>query len=281
MATSAPTGQYKLIRPSLHRQFTADAFAALPEPHMMVAMIELDVTTAVEAIAARRSSGARLSLFAFVVRCIAVAMAEHPKLNTVRHGRRVVQFDDVDISVPVEVDEAGERQPREIVLRRTQDLSVERIYEVLASGRERHAKGGELGHEDRWNRRLFALLSWLPRFVRVALFRWMIADAFRIKERAGTTIVTSVGKFASLPGAGFTFTTGPRAATFVVGAAVKKPWIHEGSIAARDILSLTLMLDHDLIDGGDAARFAVRLAALLEQAHGLRDDDGPSRTSAG
>ncbi|MFO0560905.1 MAG: 2-oxo acid dehydrogenase subunit E2 [Polyangiales bacterium] len=272
MAPSNAGGSFKLIRPSLHRQFTADAFAALPEPHLMVAMVELDVTSAVQAIAAKQAKGERLSFFAFVVRCIAVAMAEHPKLNTVRHGRSVVQFDDVDISVPVEVDEAGERQPREIVLRRAQDLTVEKVYEELSQGRKRHASGGELGREDHWNRRLFRLLSWLPRFVRVALFRWMIADAFRIKARAGTTIVTSVGKFAALPGTGFTFTTGPRAATFVVGAAVKKPWVHEGQIVARDILSLSLMLDHDMIDGGDAARFAVRLAALIEGAHGLVDE---------
>lgn len=269
MAPTPSHGNFTIIRPSLHRQFSADAFAALPEPHLMVAMIELDVTHAMRELDRRRASGERLSLFAFVVRCIAVAMAEHPKLNTVRHGKRVVQFEDVDISVPVEVDESGERQPREIVLRRTQDLSVAAIYAELSTGRKRHSEGGTLGREDQWNRRIFKLLSWLPRFLRIALFRWMIADAFRIKARAGTTIVTSVGKFASLPGSGFTFTTGPRAATFVVGAAVKKPWVVSGEIVVRDILSLSLMLDHDMLDGGDAARFAVRLAQLIESADGL------------
>lgn len=269
MASLSPADRFTLVRPSLHRRFTADAFAALPEPHLMVALLELDVTDAVAALAAQQARGERLSLFAFVVRCIAVAMAEHPQLNTVRHGRNVVRFEDVDVSVPVEVEEGGERQPREVVLRRAQDLSVAQVYQQLSGARTSHRAGGALGAEDRRNRRLFRLLAWLPRFLRIWLFRWTMGDAFRIKARAGTTLVTSVGKFAALPGAAFTFTTGPRAATFVVGAAVEKAWVHHGQLAVRQVLPLSLMLDHDLLDGAEAARFAVRLAKLLESAHGL------------
>jgi pyruvate/2-oxoglutarate dehydrogenase complex dihydrolipoamide acyltransferase (E2) component len=40
-------------------------------------------------------------------------------------------------------------------------------------------------------------------------------------------------------------------------------------IEPRDCLSLTLSFDHDVIDGAPAARFAVRLAKLIESAAGL------------
>jgi pyruvate dehydrogenase E2 component (dihydrolipoamide acetyltransferase) len=58
-------------------------------------------------------------------------------------------------------------------------------------------------------------------------------------------------------------------ATFVVGAAVEKAWVHQGQLAARRVLAVSLMLDHDLLDGGEAARFATRLAELVESASGL------------
>jgi pyruvate/2-oxoglutarate dehydrogenase complex dihydrolipoamide acyltransferase (E2) component len=35
------------------------------------------------------------------------------------------------------------------------------------------------------------------------------------------------------------------------------------------MLDLTLMFDHDVIDGAPAARFSARLIELMESAHGL------------
>jgi pyruvate/2-oxoglutarate dehydrogenase complex dihydrolipoamide acyltransferase (E2) component len=204
-----------------------DAFAAIPTGHPMVALLELDVTTALAAITDFRARGARVSLFAFVVRSIGVAIAEHPDLNLVRHGKRLVRFEDVDVNVPVEV---------------------------------RTSEGA------RGTMRTF---RWLPSFMRVAIMRYIMRSAFRVKAYAGTTLVTSVGKFASIPGSSFTFSTGPRAATFVVGSVVDKPWAHEGQIVLRKVLSISIMVDHDLVDGAPAARFAQRLQQLIESADGL------------
>ncbi|HNW30614.1 MAG TPA: 2-oxo acid dehydrogenase subunit E2 [Spirochaetota bacterium] len=38
---------------------------------------------------------------------------------------------------------------------------------------------------------------------------------------------------------------------------------------ARKVLYLTVLFDHDVIDGAPAARFMVDFTALLENAHGL------------
>ncbi len=265
----APSRSHAVITPAPDRQFAMDAFAALPDTHLMVALLELDVTRALAAIEAMRGRGERVSLFSFLVRSIAASIAEHPDMNLVRHGRRFVRFDDVDVSVPVEVQTKDGPFPHEVVLRRAQDLSPLGVFEKLEAARQAHARSGALSAEDRWNRRMMALLRWTPRWVRVALMRWMMASAFRIKARAGTTLVTSVGKFASIAGHVFTFTTGPRAATFAIGSVVQKPWVHDGAIAVRSIQSLSIMIDHDLVDGGPAARFAKRLAERVESAEGL------------
>ncbi len=264
-----PARGYTVVIPSLDRQLAMDAFAALPAGHPMVAMLELDVTRALAAIAERRSRGDRVSLFAFVVRSIAVAIAENLDLNLVRHGKRLIRFEDVDVSVPVEVRTNDGRAPREIVIRQAQDKSALQIFAELEGARARHEELGAASDEDRWARRTMRAIRWLPSFARVALMRLVIRSAFRVKARAGTTLVTSVGKFASIPGGAFTFSTGPRAALFVVGSVVEKPWAHGGGIALRSVLSLSVMVDHDLVDGAPAARFAERLQGLIESADGL------------
>ena len=43
----------------------------------------------------------------------------------------------------------------------------------------------------------------------------------------------------------------------------------EGRIEPRERLSLTLVFDHDVIDGAPAARFARRLVELIESGYGL------------
>jgi pyruvate/2-oxoglutarate dehydrogenase complex dihydrolipoamide acyltransferase (E2) component len=44
-----------------------------------------------------------------------------------------------------------------------------------------------------------------------------------------------------------------------------------GGIASREYLSLTISVDHDIVDGAPAARFAGRLKELIESGYGLDD----------
>ena len=243
-----------------------DTFAALPESHLMIALLELDVTAALVKIAKLQRAGTRISLFSFVTRSIAVAISEHPELNLMAHGRRIVRFEDVDVSVPVEIESANGKFPREVVVRRAQHKSAAEIYAELDAARTRYVETREMSAEDRWARRTMRVLMWLPRPVRIAILRRLLRNAFRVKRHAGTVLVTSVAKFASIPGFAFTFSTGPRAAAFAVGSVVDKPWAHQGQIALRSILSLSLMVNHDLVDGAPAARFARRLQELVELA---------------
>ncbi|HEX6239323.1 MAG TPA: 2-oxo acid dehydrogenase subunit E2 [Polyangiales bacterium] len=283
MRQPEPNGRYQVVTPSLDRRLAMDAFAAIPCGHPMVAALEFDVSAPLAVIETLKAQGNRVSLFAFLVRCIARAIAEHPDLNLVRHGKRLVRFEDVDVCVPLEVETRHGPAPREIVVRRAQTLTAQTIYQQLELARTEHARTGALGSEDRWARSMMRAFGWLPRSARIAVIRLIIRSAFRVKARAGTTMVTSVSKFASVPGAAFTFSTGPRAALFVVGSVVEKPWLHEGHIVPRHVLSLSMIVDHDLVDGAPAARFATCLRSLIESADGLGPvsrTDSASRTSS-
>ncbi len=235
----------------------------------MTALLELDVTDTLSAIERLKQEGTRVSLFAFVVRSIAVAISEHPDLNLVCHGKNCVRFDDVDVSVPIEVSTEEGNLPRNVVLRRAHRRSPADLFAELEEARHRHGRTGEVGDEDRRTQRMMRLFSWMPRFVRLAVMRLLMRNAFTIKKMAGTTLVTSVGKFAAIPGFVFTFATGPRAATFALGSVVDKPWINQGRVTVRSVLALSIIVNHDLVDGAPAARFARRLQQLIETGEGL------------
>jgi len=50
----------------------------------------------------------------------------------------------------------------------------------------------------------------------------------------------------------------------MLGGIAEKPGVAQGQIQIREVLSLTLTFDHDVVDGAPAARFASRLKELIE-----------------
>jgi hypothetical protein len=55
----------------------------------------------------------------------------------------------------------------------------------------------------------------------------------------------------------------------VVGGIARKPAVVDDHIEPREILSLTVAFDHDVVDGAPAARFVKRLVELIESGYGL------------
>ena len=54
-----------------------------------------------------------------------------------------------------------------------------------------------------------------------------------------------------------------------MGGIAEKPGVLNNEIEIREYLSLTLSIDHDIVDGAPAARFSKRLKELIEQGDGL------------
>ncbi len=82
-------------------------------------------------------------------------------------------------------------------------------------------------------------------------------------------MVTAVGMFGE--GGGWAITMPNFTLNVAVGGISQKPAVHRGEIAIRDVLDLTVSIDHDVVDGAPAARFVQTFRALLEAAHDLHD----------
>jgi pyruvate/2-oxoglutarate dehydrogenase complex dihydrolipoamide acyltransferase (E2) component len=55
----------------------------------------------------------------------------------------------------------------------------------------------------------------------------------------------------------------------MVGSITWKPAVVDGRIEPREMLNLTVIFDHNVIDGAPAARFTRRLVELIESGSGL------------
>lgn len=80
--------------------------------------------------------------------------------------------------------------------------------------------------------------------------------------RGSSFSITNYGHF------GGTFATPiinwPDVAILGCGRIVERPWVHDGAIAIRRILHLSLTFDHRVTDGADAAAYLARVVRYLE-----------------
>lgn len=79
----------------------------------------------------------------------------------------------------------------------------------------------------------------------------------------GTFTITNVGALG-LDG-GTPILNPGEAGILAVGAVRRQPWEHQGDVALREIMTLTLSFDHRLVDGAEAAAFLGDVAGLLRQ----------------
>ena len=262
-AGDAAVGKYQVKELTVFRRLLTESLDAIPPSHSMMALLEIDITEPRKTLANLKESGHHASLFAFVVKSIATALTEHRELNSMRSGNRVIEFEDIDINVPVELDSSGEKTPRQVVIRNAACKSVEEIWEEIHAAKERFQTAGNTGEEDQWALSTMQRLFILPKFLLAILVRTLQGNPFNVKRMSGTTFVTSV----TMPGiSGFAvpYIIGPRAVSFALGSVVKKPAVVDQEIMSREILSMTVVFNHDIVDGAPAARFARRLKELLE-----------------
>jgi pyruvate/2-oxoglutarate dehydrogenase complex dihydrolipoamide acyltransferase (E2) component len=237
------------------RRLVLGALRAGRQAAPMHGLVELDVTEA-----RRRCRAADLSFTAYVVACAARAAAEHPAVHAYRDWRgRLITHDHVDVGTLIEI--AGPDGPfaiahlvRDADVRSAADISRE-LRAVRADPAA--SRSGQL------LRGVGPVAFRVPGFARG--FSWALARSVRMRRLAGTVSVTSVGMFGGGSGFGISFAT-PITLTLVVGGVSERPRAVAGAVEIRDVLDLTITIDHTVVDGAPAARFTADLRRLIESA---------------
>jgi pyruvate/2-oxoglutarate dehydrogenase complex dihydrolipoamide acyltransferase (E2) component len=255
------TGYHTLPFPA-QRQFAMDAGRLHRRRNLIHGLLEFDVTDAREFIHDHKArTGETLSFTAFLVGCLAQAISAHPQLQARRNWRnQLIVFDDVDIVTLIEPEPDASAFPH--IIRAANRKSFHEIHNEIRAIQAEPAKSrqqaGWLAH---WGPRF-------PSFVRTLFYRTMLINPHWLKKVAGTSVVTAVGMFVRGGGWGFGFTPFHTLAV-TVGGISEKPTLMDGQLVSHEYLCLTLSIDHDVVDGAPAARFAQCFKELVESGYGL------------
>jgi len=230
--------------------------------HIIHGLVEVDVSKARSLVAAERTG--RVSFTGFITACVGRAVDEDRMLHAHRWGRRkLVLFEDVDVNMQLEqVQTDGTRIVQSRIIRAVNRKTVREISAEIRQAQE-------VTDMDRRRYRGTMWLVTLPRAIRGLIWRLMMARPWWTKRFGGTIAVSAIGMFGSNLGWGIPITPAPLMVT--VGGIGSRPVLVDGNIENREHVSLTISVDHDIIDGAPAARFADRLRELVEAADGLTD----------
>ncbi|WP_328781579.1 2-oxo acid dehydrogenase subunit E2 [Streptomyces canus] len=190
--------------------------------------VDADATELMRARAAMNATGApKISLLALLARICTAALARFPELNSTvdMAAREIVRLDAVHLGFAAQTERGL----------------------VVPVVKDAHARDTEA----------------------------LSAEFARLTEAARTGTLTP----AELTGGTFTLNNygvfgvdgstpiinHPEAAMLGVGRIVPKPWVHEGELAVRQVVQLSLTFDHRVCDGGTAGGFLRYVADCVEQ----------------
>ncbi|MFD5476877.1 dihydrolipoamide acetyltransferase family protein [Streptomyces hawaiiensis] len=190
--------------------------------------VDADATELMRARTAMNAGGGpKISLLALLARICTAALARFPELNSTvdAEAREIVRFDHVHLGFAAQTD-------RGLVVPVVRDAHT-RDAESLTAEFARLTEAGRTG----------------------ALTPGELTG--------GTFTLNNYGVFGvdgSTP-----IINHPEAAMLGVGRIVPKPWVHEGELAVRQVVQLSLTFDHRVCDGGVAGGFLRYVADCVEQ----------------
>ena len=96
------------------------------------------------------------------------------------------------------------------------------------------------------------------------------------EELTGTTFtITSLGQLGGVLAA--PIINHPEVAILGVHKIAKRPAVRDGAIVVRDLMNLSISVDHRVVDGYDAARFVAAIKEALEAPAGLWQEQAPRK----
>jgi pyruvate/2-oxoglutarate dehydrogenase complex dihydrolipoamide acyltransferase (E2) component len=239
--------------------------------HAIYGLLEVDVTVSRRFIAEHKArTGETLSFTGYLTFCLARAVDEDKAVQAYLKSRKqLVIFDDVDIGVMIEGTIGDRRALMGHVIRGANRKTYREIHQEIRAVQSAPVPPGR--GMPSWYRSAM-LLPWpLSRLFKILLVMVTRRDPALAVSMAGTISISSVGMFGG-GHSGWGISPTPQPLALVVGGTAWKPAVVDGRIEPREILNLTVMFDHDIVDGGPAARFVRRLVELIESGYGLADE---------
>jgi pyruvate/2-oxoglutarate dehydrogenase complex dihydrolipoamide acyltransferase (E2) component len=246
------------------RRFMEEAIRSTHHKPMMHGLLEIDVTKARAYLRdVKAKTGESPSFTAFIIACLGRAVDEHRYVHALRDGHKhLILFGDVDVLTWIEREIGGRPYVLPSIVRAANCKTFREIHDDI-----RAAQVEDVAKIDVGGAKASQLLpAWLfrPYFALVTrIGKWFPREW---KKRWGTVTLSAVGMEGKGAGWGIP-PSSPSVCWITVGGIGQKREDVGGEI--RDYLSLTVSVDHNMVDGAPAARFTERFKELIESGYGL------------
>lgn len=258
---------YKVVPFSEGRQIVSEIMKLGEQKHIIHGLVEVDVTMVRQFIREyEAATGTDISFTAFIVTCLGKAVTMNERVHAYRKGgSQLVLFDDVDVNIAIEREVNGEKVPLTYIIRAANKKEYHHINQEIQKAQLKVPASRTAATEN-------PNFIWrLPSFIKRLVLRGGFSNPHRIKANAGTVFLTAVGMFGHGGGWGIPYPTHTLVVT--LGGIAEKPVVVDGKIEIREMLSVTVSFDHDIVDGAPAARFTSQLKSLIESGYGLVEQE--------
>jgi len=270
-------GPYYTVPFSRSREIVVDFISIGKKTLKVYAIGDVDVTYPLTKIRAYKQQGIDLSFSAFLIAVFARTVAEHPYMQAIRWRRRkMVIFQDVDVSFLVEREVNGKKMPTMVLIRAANKKSVRELTAILRSAKKASDDSMVNKTKESASAGTEKLLR-MPGFLRRMLFKTIFRNPFLRRQYNGTVGMTSVGMFAG--GGGTSIPIAVENLSINVGGIEKRPGYPQKEngeydttkIVPRDYLWLTVNIDHTTVDGGPITRFIAIMRERIRNGFGLEE----------
>ena len=232
---------------------TFDTFSVGLQKHHISALLEFDVTESRKKLQELRRNGHNISFNGWIIKIISNVLQKHPDATAfLLNKKNLLIFNDINISIIVEKKIEGKKVPIPLLIEGTNKKSAADITAEIENAKVRDLPGYNFVVNKRasFSERIY---YHLPGFLRRFIWRILLLYPRILYPKMGNVVITSVGMMGRINGWFIQKSVHP--VSFGIGSVIKKPVVVDNEVKIREILNMTILVDHDVIDGAPMVRF--------------------------
>jgi len=233
------------------------------QKHHVTGLVEIDVTLSRKKIRAyNKTHSNKISFNAWLINVIGSTIKKYETSASYLIGKnKLIIFDDINVSIVVEKDINGQKVPIPLMIEKANEASIESLTMQITEAKNKELTEKEIVLQKKTKKyeRIYYLL---PRFLRRYVWKFILKHPKIAYKKMGNVAFTSIGMMGKVNGWFIPISVHP--ICFGIGSIIRKPSVIDDRIEIREILNMSVLIDHDVIDGAPMARLISDLSKNIE-----------------
>jgi pyruvate/2-oxoglutarate dehydrogenase complex dihydrolipoamide acyltransferase (E2) component len=254
---------YKIHRFPDSRIATIDVCEIGKQKHHVTGLVEFDVTLSRKKIREyNKTHSNKISFNAWLISVLSSTIKKYETSGSYLIGKnKLIIFDDINVSIVVEKENKGTKVPVPMIIESANEASIESITMQITEAKNKGFTEKDIVLQKKTKKfeRIYYLL---PGFLRRYFWKFLLKHPKIAYKKMGNVAFTSIGMMGKVNGWFIPISIHP--ICFGISSIIKKPTVIDDRIEIREILNMSILIDHDVIDGAPIARLIADLSKNIE-----------------